>query len=204
MVLDILADEKQLRAFVFKNRGSLLALPALALAVFGRPSAFSVAIGLPIAFAGEFLRCWAVGYSGVTTRGDHVEAPKLTTAGPYSYVRNPLYIGNAITALGFGLAYTGRMAPTQRFALVAGSLGVMAAVYSTIVPHEEEYLLGRFGDTFKSYCEAVPQSIPRNTPYENAEGEYDPAVIAKAETRTFVSFGVMLLLLALKAKRADG
>jgi hypothetical protein len=31
-------------------------------------------------------------------------------------------------------------------------------------------------------------------------GTYDASVIAKAETRTFISFGVMLALLLLKAR----
>ena len=106
--------------FVFANRGALLALPALALAALGRPSAFSIAIGLPLAFLGEGIRCWAVGYSGVTTRGDAVTAPKLITAGPYAHVRNPLYIGNAVTGLGFALAFTGKLAAPVPRGLCSG------------------------------------------------------------------------------------
>ena len=68
-----------LRALVFKNRGALLALPAVALALTGRPTRESARAGIPIAIAGELLRCWAVGYSGVTTRGNAVEAPELVS-----------------------------------------------------------------------------------------------------------------------------
>ena len=57
-------------------------MPAVVLAALGKPSAFSIAVGLPLAFAGEAIRAWAVGYSGVTTRGDRVTAPALVTAGP--------------------------------------------------------------------------------------------------------------------------
>lgn len=200
-VEQLLHDEEQRRAFVFKNRGALLALPAVLLALAGKPSAFSIATGLPLAFAGEFLRCWAVGYSGVTTRGDHVEAPKLATGGPYAYVRNPLYIGNAVTALGFALAYTGGLGTARRLAMTGAALGAMALVYSTIVPHEEAYLERTFGDDFRAYCQAVPAVIPRSAPYTQAQGAFDPAVIAKAETRTFVTFGAMLAVLAVKALR---
>ena len=69
-----------LDAFVFARRGELLALPALGLAILGKPSAFSIAVGLPLAFAGEAIRAWAVGFSGTTTRGNTVTAPQLVTA----------------------------------------------------------------------------------------------------------------------------
>ncbi len=39
------------------------------------PARAASRVGLPLAFAGELLRCWAVGYSGVTTRNDVVTAP---------------------------------------------------------------------------------------------------------------------------------
>ncbi|MGB6061405.1 MAG: isoprenylcysteine carboxylmethyltransferase family protein, partial [Candidatus Aquilonibacter sp.] len=144
-----------LQALVFKNRGLLLAIPAVVLAAFGKPSATSVALGLPVAIAGELIRCWAVGYSGVTTRGDRVEAPHLVTAGPYAYVRNPLYVGNFITALGFAVAFTGKNSAGAKVGLIGGSLAAMAAVYATIVPHEENFLRAEFGEEFDRYCERV-------------------------------------------------
>jgi hypothetical protein len=39
-------------------------------------------------------------------------------------------------------------------------------------------------------------------PAEPQRGSYDPAVIGKAESRTFLTFGAMLATLALKAARA--
>jgi protein-S-isoprenylcysteine O-methyltransferase Ste14 len=186
-------------AFVFGRRGELLALPAVVLAALGKPSAFSIAVGLPLAFAGEAIRAWAVGYSGVTTRGDHVEAPALVTAGPYAYVRNPLYIGNFITALGFSIAFTGNNSVPAKTGLLAMSLGTMLGVYSVIVPHEEAFLRETFGRTFDDYVASVPRVIPATTPAGSQAGSYDPSVIGKAESRTFMTFGAMLAILALKA-----
>jgi protein-S-isoprenylcysteine O-methyltransferase Ste14 len=189
-------------AFVFKNRGALLALPAAVLAVAGKPSAFSIALGLPLALAGELLRCWAVGYSGVTTRGDAVEAPKLVTAGPYAYVRNPLYAGNFLTALGYAIAFTGKNSPPARLGLLAGSLGTMAAVYAIVVPHEEKFLRSKFGEAFDRYCERVPPVIPQTEPMPDGEGSWHPETIKEAESKTFLTFGAMLAVLALKALKA--
>lgn len=187
------------RAFVFKNRGLLLAVPAVLLIVFGRPSALSIALGLPLAFAGELLRCWAVGYSGVTTRNDVVTAPKLATAGPYAYVRNPLYIGNFVTAAGFAIAFTGANSDLVRGVLIGGSLALMSAVYAAIVPHEEQFLRSQFGAAFAAYCERVPRIVPRLQPSPVATGHWDAGSLRAAESRTFVLFGAMLVALALRA-----
>lgn len=192
----------ELQALVFKNRGALLSIPAVALAAFGKPSALSVTLGLPLALAGELVRCWAVGYSGVTTRGDRVEAPALVTAGPYAHVRNPLYVGNFITALGFGIAFTGKNSAAERALLVLGSLGVMAGVYAMIIPHEEEFLRSQFGDAFDAYTQQVPPLVPQLEPAPEAQGEWKPEVIKDAETRTFLTFGAMLLALAFKSTKA--
>jgi protein-S-isoprenylcysteine O-methyltransferase Ste14 len=187
------------RTTVFKNRGGLLALPAVALAVFGKPSRASVAVGVPLAVAGEAVRCWAVGYSGVTTRSDQVTAPRLTTAGPYAYVRNPLYVGNFITALGFTIAFTGASPPRRRAWLGLAGLGTMLAVYAAIVPLEEAYLRATFGADFDAYAERVPPVIPRATPAEPRQGDYDPSVIRSAESRTFATFAAMLAALGIQA-----
>src|SRR5215469_11131476 len=193
---------EEFQALVFKNRGALLSIPAAVLAAFGKPSATSVAVGLPLAIAGELVRCWAVGYSGVTTRGDVVEAPKLVTAGPYSYVRNPLYVGNFITALGFSIAFTGKNTLAQKLALIGGSLGVMAGVYATIIPHEEQFLRSQFGTAFERYCETVPPLIPLTQPAGDQQGEWKASVIKDAETRTFATFGALLGVLILKTLKA--
>ncbi|MGH7684992.1 MAG: methyltransferase family protein, partial [Vulcanimicrobiaceae bacterium] len=179
------------QALVFKNRGALLALPALLLVVFGKPSTASILLGLPLAFAGEAIRCWAVGYSGTTTRAASVTAPNLVTAGPYAYMRNPLYAGNFVTAVGFALAFTGRNTPFERLGLIAASLGTMLAVYATIVPHEERYLRTTFGARYDEYASRVPRTLPLRAPNGPQHGAYDPAVIASAESRTFVTFGLV-------------
>jgi protein-S-isoprenylcysteine O-methyltransferase Ste14 len=190
-----------MRAFVFKNRGLLLGLPALALVGRGKPSAASIARGLPVAIAGELLRCWAVGYSGETTRNDVVTAAELVTAGPYAYARNPLYIGNFLTAAGFAVAFTGKNCRPMRALLIGGSLAAMGAVYATIVPHEEAFLHSQFGDAFDRYCERVPRYVPQLRPAQAGNGRWKASVVRSAESKTFVTFGLMLLALAYKARK---
>ncbi len=191
-----------MRALIFKNRGLLLSLPAIALVTQGKPTAASIAVGLPLAIAGELLRCWAVGYSGVTTRNDVVTAPKLVTAGPYAYLRNPLYAGNFMTAAGFAIAFTGGNRTLMRALLAGGSLATMAAVYAAIVPHEEGFLRERFGESFERYCQSVPRYFPRSTPYGAACGDWNGSVVRTAESKTFLTFAAMLVALVVRARRA--
>ncbi|TAM57969.1 isoprenylcysteine carboxylmethyltransferase family protein [bacterium] len=185
-------------AFVFKNRGAILALGAVLLVVLGRPAPGALlGVGIAIALLGELLRIWAVGYSGVTTRADHVTAPALVTAGPYAYVRNPLYVGNFITAAGFALAFVSGMRPVAAVVLAVVVLGLMVATYAVIIPYEEAFLARTFGEPFAAYLRAVPRVLPR-APRAPGAGSYRPEVIWRAETRTFVTFVVVLALLALR------
>src|SRR5579864_7004675 len=63
-----------------------------AFAVFTRPTPQSLAIGIPISVVGILLRAWAAG---------HLEKnQRLATGGPYSFTRNPLYIGTLLVAAG--------------------------------------------------------------------------------------------------------
>jgi hypothetical protein len=75
----------------------------------------------------------------------------------------------------------------------------MAAVYKTIIPHEEQYLRSQFGEPYERYCLDVPPIVPALEPKSDRRGTWKPDVIAKAETNTFITFGAMLAVLALKA-----
>jgi hypothetical protein len=75
----------------------------------------------------------------------------------------------------------------------------MAAVYGVIVPHEEQYLRAQFGEPYERYCASVPQIVPAMQPVAEQRGEWKPEVIAQAEKNTFLTFGAMLAVLALKA-----
>jgi protein-S-isoprenylcysteine O-methyltransferase Ste14 len=78
----------------------------------------------------------------------------LITYGPFSVVRNPLYVCSW-----FG--FTG-------FALFSNNLWVILFVpvsffvmYFFLVRREEEFLIETFGDTYRNYCDRVPWFIPR-------------------------------------------
>jgi len=181
------------RTIIFKNRGLLLIPVALVLVIFGRPTLASAIAGIAIAALGELLRIWAVGYSGVTTRANVVMAPTLVTAGPYSYVRNPLYIGNAMTALGFWLAFSGGLTVVQSALMLASAVLVIAGVYAAIIPLEEAYLTQTFGAPYREYVAGVPRIIPTSRPLAPAQrrGLWRAEAILRAEIITLLFFGLM-------------
>jgi protein-S-isoprenylcysteine O-methyltransferase Ste14 len=183
-----------MRQFVFKNRGALLVPVALVLVIFGRPSVNSAIAGVMVALLGETIRIWAVGYSGVTTRAEIVTAPRLVTAGPYAIVRNPLYLGNVLIALGFWLAFAGAVAPVVAATLLGVVLVLVVGVYAVIVPLEEEYLATTFGALYQRYRSVVPRAVPsgRALPQSERAGTWHPDVIARAEIITLMFFAVMI------------
>jgi len=188
------------RTIVFKNRGALLVPVALVLLVFGRPSEQSALIGIAVAALGELLRIWAVGYSGVTTRADIVTAPELVTAGPYGIVRNPLYVANAVIALGFWYAFSGGDSMLEAAVMLAIVLGLVVGVYAIIIPLEEAYLAGHFGAAYRRYLETVPSVIPTGSRLKPAErtGVWRADVIVRAEIITLTFFVLMIVMVSMK------
>ena len=191
-----------MRAFIFKNRGALLVLPAIALVIIGRPSGWSAAAGIAVALAGEALRIWAVGYSGETTRAEVVTAPRLITAGPYAAVRNPLYLANVVITAGFCLAFSGGLTPLAALALCAAVLAFVIGVYTAIVPLEEAYLAATFGAAYERYRKQVPQVLPRGQVLAKAEqaGLWRGDVILKAEIITLAYLALMAAAAVLKTR----
>jgi len=108
-----------MREWVFRWRGYVLIPSAALVLALCRPTKESFLLGLLVAALGEALRIWGVGYSGTTTRESRVIAPQLVTAGPYAYVRNPLYVGNFITAFGFVIVGCGGLDWSLRWLLAS-------------------------------------------------------------------------------------
>jgi protein-S-isoprenylcysteine O-methyltransferase Ste14 len=189
---------EMLRRWVFRWRGYVLVPTALLVVFFCRPTLTSFVLGLCIAMAGEGLRIWGVGYSGVTTRSSKVVAPRLVTAGPYAYVRNPLYVGNFLTALGFSVVGFGGIDWLTRLLLLGLLVASYATVYGIIIPLEEEYLERTFGASYAEYMRLVPRVLPRLKPYPQAEGSFEWRNIKHAEIHTIALFTLVFLFMCMR------
>ena len=139
-----------LAAFVFRPRN-----------FFGAHETAGNFLSLLLVLAGLALRAWAAGCAGRHTRHATIEAPQLATGGPFAHVRNPIYLASTI----LGLGMVGLLGDPWMFALY---LAVFIFLYSAIIPAEERFLRGKFGDTYVRYCANVPRVFPRLRPWQGA------------------------------------
>lgn len=100
--------------------------------------------------AGMAIRIWAQQYLHFKLHMKMV----LTTGGPYSLVRNPIYIGNTLICMGLTMA-------SKMLWLVPIALLTCGAVFFFVVRSEEKYLTGLYGDAYAEYTKQVPRWIPK-------------------------------------------
>jgi protein-S-isoprenylcysteine O-methyltransferase Ste14 len=159
--------------------------------IFAEPTFWSLLIGFLIALVGELIRFWGVGYAGGETRTTGpVGGSKLVTNGPYAYVRNPLYLGNMLMYLGFGVM---SMALFPYFQIIG--LIYFFVQYYLIVTLEEDYLSRAFPDEYALYIKHVPRFIPRLKRYEFASNfKFDIKEALRSEKRTLQAFFLVVAL----------
>jgi protein-S-isoprenylcysteine O-methyltransferase Ste14 len=97
-------------------------------------------ISVALVTFGEGIRIWAAG---------HLQKEQLmTTGGPYRIIRNPLYVGSFLIAIGF--------------CIVAGSIWIwilaiayFVLCYLPVIRFEENTLQQKFGSDYSAYAAAV-------------------------------------------------
>lgn len=107
----------------------------------------SAVMGTILVLAGVGIRIWAGLYIGGHKNTD------LITRGPYFLIRNPLYVGNLISALGV-------MLMTQSLAAALVVLIGLSVIYVSTISHEERNLLRLFGADYADYLSSTPRMIP--------------------------------------------
>ncbi len=83
-----------------------------------------------------------------TTVKPHEAAEHLVTRGPFSFTRNPIYLGNTIIMLGIGL-----IAGVVWF-IVFAPIAAFATQKLAIEP-EERHLQARFGKKYRDYAKKI-------------------------------------------------
>jgi protein-S-isoprenylcysteine O-methyltransferase Ste14 len=140
-----------------------------------------------LAGVGLAIRVYTVGVAapGTSGRGTRrAKAASLNTTGPYSVVRHPLYLGNALIAMGLALFPHAWLVPAVVAPLVAG-------YYACIAGWEEQYLLAQFGATFDTWAARIPAIIPAFQRYVRADRAFDLTRVLRSEFN-----GLALILIA--------
>ena len=132
--------------------------------------------------AGEFIRIWAVGYAGASTRARTLGAARdLVTTGPYRYVRNPLYLGNFLLSL--GVCFVANV-----YWLIAVLIVGYFFQYLPIIALEESYLMESCGQVYQTYRERVSRFIPQFHPYPYpSPHDFSFSRAIKSERRTLTA-----------------
>ena len=116
-------------------------------------------LGYSLVVVATLWRIWCELFIAGTKNGE------LAGDGPYAIVRNPLYVGSFIGAVGLGCAVQQPL-----LAVVVGV--VFALAYPAVVANEEADLARIFGDRYREYCARVPRWIPDWSLYR------EPAVVS--------------------------
>ena len=152
-------------------------------------------VGVLLALLGESVRIWANGYVGHVKvnwtnkwRGD-AKIGRLMTAGPYAFVRHPLYLGSFLIGAGFCVV-------VGNFWFSLAALGFFLIVYGLKMTHEEQLLRRECGTEYLLYHAAVPRWFPTGQRYPKRHGRWTwEGVRASKELKTVVWVIVCLLAL---------
>jgi protein-S-isoprenylcysteine O-methyltransferase Ste14 len=153
-----------------------------------RPTLRSLGFGIiPVVF-GLLIRALASG---------HVRKNEsLATSGPYTYTRNPLYLGSLLIGIGFAAA-------ARSWWIAAALLVMFFAIYLPVIRGEEGFLRAKFPE-FAEYARRVPRLFPRLTPDSSradAEGQFSFALYRQhREYHALVGALALLAALVIKMK----
>lgn len=114
-------------------------------------------VSLGVASAGALVRVITSGFAALGTSGRAkvaAEASELNTTGPYSLVRNPLYLGRILNFTGLAM-----LSGSWVFGAIVFLLAIL--VYERISVYEEEFLRSKFGAAHTAWAKDVPALFPR-------------------------------------------
>jgi protein-S-isoprenylcysteine O-methyltransferase Ste14 len=145
---------------------------------------------LVVSFAGLAIRSYTIGHTPKGTSGRNTEkqvADTLNTAGAYSLVRNPLYLGNFFMGLGVVLF-------AHLWWLTLIYILAFWLYYERIIFAEEAYLRDKFGAEYLAWADRTPVIIPSFRNYKKPELPFSFKNVLRREYNGFFAVIVCLFL----------
>ena len=137
--------------------------------------------GVALVILGEVVRFWSAGYIS--------KDAVIATGGPYAHVRNPLYFGSLLLAVGYGLV-SGLGVWGVLFTLALFLVFHLAAIL-----YEEKFLTHKFGQPYLEYVGRVPRLLPSPWPRTTGTGSFAWAQSLKNREQTSALFALAFVLL---------
>jgi protein-S-isoprenylcysteine O-methyltransferase Ste14 len=176
---------------LFRYRGFVpvpfLLIPLL---VPGRQTLQGWLIGVALIVIGEIIRIIGVAAAGTVTRRRSRDVQRLVTYGVFSWMRNPLYVGNFLAWMGFAVG-----SGVHWFIPIA--ILFFAVEYTLIVRYEEGVLESIFGAEYLAYKQRTPRWMPR-PPAAKESGPHDWGEALRSEVSTFAQYIALGLAFAAK------
>lgn len=170
--------------------------------LYANPSEFSLIFGVLVAFVGEIIRAYGVAFIGTISRTRSYSNGQLVSSGPFSVLRNPLYLGNLGLSLGISI-----MAGVWWIPLLV--IAFFYAQYIPIVAWEEMKLTRIFGQEYTKYCVEVPNRwFPKISVFYRYDwcvrpDSWGPAIKSEKRTLTAIAFAVALMVALFVWNRAS-
>lgn len=111
-----------------------------------RDTGWHQVLGLVLVAGGIGLACFAAAlFAARDTTKDPYGAPStFVVVSPYTFTRNPMYLGLAVALLGFAVFF-------DSIVMLLGPAVFYAAIDTIVIPREEETMLAQFGDQYRAY-----------------------------------------------------
>lgn len=112
-------------------------------------------VSFVVMILGLALRTWSVYTLGnyFTMHLSIQKGHKIIRSGPYKYFRHPSYVGAFLTYIGTSVFLH------AWFSLILAAI-ILPIAWVRRIHHEEELLIEKFGEEYKSYCKSVKRAIP--------------------------------------------
>lgn len=109
------------------------------------------------ALVAAVLRTWGSAYIGASiVQSGAMHGDAMVAAGPYRYMRNPLYAGLVIHTLALAL-----LMPPSGAVFTVVTLGLFQL---RLIGGEEAFLAQKLGEPYRAYCALVPRILPALRP----------------------------------------
>jgi protein-S-isoprenylcysteine O-methyltransferase Ste14 len=191
------SQSARIGAVLFRHRG-WLPVPFLFVPLLfaSRMGAWNWISGFVLIAIGEAIRLGGVAAAGTVTRRRSRTVQRLVTYGIFSWMRNPLYVGNFLIWMGFTV-----ISGVLWFIPIA--IVLFAIEYTLIVRYEEGVLESIFGAEYLDYKARTPRWIP-SPPSVRESGEHHWGEAWKSEVSTFMQYAVITVAFVLKDRYGWG